>query len=117
MQRTGASRLWSLGFSFGAFVAYRLATLSNSTLLVTAAPPVRRFDFTKLAVPACPWLVAQGDADALVDHETVLAWARTLTPPPEVKILPGAEHFFHGRLTVLRALVGEWLAAKRADKP
>jgi len=113
----GTTRLWSLGFSFGGFVAYRLATLCDAALLVTVAPPVRRFDFTTLAVPRCPWLVAQGDADELGDHEAVLAWTRTVSPPPDVRILPGAEHFFHRRLTVLRTLVGEWLAAKQAENP
>jgi uncharacterized protein len=65
-------------------------------------------------VPACPWFVAQGDADDLVDHERVLAWTQGLDPAPEVKILRGAEHFFHGRLTELRALLADWLAARVA---
>jgi alpha/beta superfamily hydrolase len=112
---TGAKRLWSLGFSFGAFVAYRLASLRNASALVTVAPPVQRFDFERYPVPGCPWFVAQGDADDLVDHERVVAWARTLSPAPEVKILAGAEHFFHGRLTELRTLLGAWLAARAAE--
>ncbi|MGH8251761.1 MAG: alpha/beta hydrolase, partial [Steroidobacteraceae bacterium] len=113
----GATKLWSMGFSFGAFVAFRLATLRDAKLLVTVAPPVRRFDFTRLPVPRCPWLVAQGDADELVDHEAVRRWTSSLDPAPEVRILPGAEHFFHGRLTELRALVGGWLAEKLAENP
>ncbi|MEX1993795.1 MAG: alpha/beta fold hydrolase [Steroidobacteraceae bacterium] len=112
----GASRLWAMGFSFGAFVAFRLATLRDAELLVTVAPPVQRFDFTQHAVPRCPWLVAQGDADELVNHELVRDWTRDLEPAPRVEILPGAEHFFHGRLTVLRGLVGVWLAARLAEK-
>jgi hypothetical protein len=116
-RKLGAERLWSLGFSFGGFVAYRLATLRDAAALVTVAPPVRRFDFTVLPVPRCPWLVAQGDADELVDHEAVLAWTRSIDPPPVVRIVPGAEHFFHGRLTMLRSLVGEWLAARLAENP
>jgi alpha/beta superfamily hydrolase len=31
-----------------------------------------------------------------------------------VKILQGAEHFFHGRLTELRSLLANWLAARLA---
>jgi len=115
MRETGAARLWSLGFSFGGFVAYRLATMREAGALVTVAPPVQRFDFTRLPVPACPWLVAQGDADDLVDHQRVLAWTQSLDPAPEVKILPGAEHFFHGRLTELRALLADWLAIRVAE--
>ena len=116
LRATGASRLWALGFSFGAFVAYRLATARRAAALVTVAPPVQRFDFTTLPVPAAPWLIAQGDADDLVDHERVLGWARTLEPAPEVRILAGAEHFFHGRLTELRSILGAWLAARAAEK-
>ena len=105
----GAGGLWALGFSFGSYVALRLAAARDARLLVSVAPPVQRFDFARLEVPRCPWLVVQGDADLLVNHEAVLAWTRTLDPAPEVEIVPGAEHFFHGRLTVLRSLVGEWL--------
>lgn len=114
-EATGAARLWSLGFSFGGFVAYRLATLKDAAALVTVAPPVQRFDFTRLPVPRCPWLVAQGDSDELVDHERVQAWARDLDPAPEVHMLSGAEHFFHGRLTELRSILGVWLGARVAE--
>ncbi len=113
---TGAARLWSLGFSFGGFVAYRLATARAASALVTVAPPVQRFDFTRLPVPGCPWFVAQGDADELVDHERVLAWTRALDPAPEVRILAGAEHFLHGRLTELRSELRGWLAARAEEK-
>ena len=113
----GARRCWSLGFSFGSFVAYQLAVLRDAELLVTVAPPVQRFDFATLQVPRCPWLVVQGDRDDLVNHESVLEWTRRLQPAPEVRILPGAEHFFHGRLTELRALTGAWLAARLGEIP
>ena len=116
-RETGASRLWSLGFSFGGFVAYRLATLRDAALLVTVAPPVQRFDFATLAVPRCPWLVLQGDADELVDHKRVLAWTKSVSPPPEVRLFAGGEHFFHGRLTEMRTVLGAWLAAHAAGNP
>jgi alpha/beta superfamily hydrolase len=108
----GYAAVWSLGFSFGAFVAFRMAAEAAAALLVTVAPPVHRFDFARLAVPACPWLVLQGDRDELVNHESVLAWTRAVAPPPEVRILAGAEHFFHGRLTEMRGLVADWLRAR-----
>ena len=105
----GAGNLWVLGFSFGCYVAFRLALARDARLLVTVAPPVQRFDFARLEIPRCPWLLAQGEADDVVNHESVLGWARSLDPAPQVEILPGAGHFFHGRLTVLRLLVGDWL--------
>jgi alpha/beta superfamily hydrolase len=56
-------------------------------------------------VPAAPWVVFQGDQDELVDWRDVMAWTETLTPAPTVVVLPGAEHFFHGRLNDLREAV------------
>ena len=116
-QELGARQLWALGFSFGSYVAFRLAVAQAARLLVTVAPPVQRFDFTQLEVPRCPWLVVQGDADDVVNHESVLGWTRALAPAPQIEIMPGAGHFFHGRLTVLRSLVGEWLGRQMDPAP
>ena len=107
--RWPAAELVIAGFSFGAYVATQLATRLPVRQLITIAPPVQRFDFSTLAVPQCPWLVVQGDQDELVDHEAVLAWTRTLQPAPTVAMLPGAEHFFHGRLNDLRTAIQEHL--------
>ncbi len=106
---TGCRRLWSMGFSFGAFIAFQLAARRAAERLVTVAPPVQRFDFTRLAVPGCPWLVVQGDRDDLVNHELVDAWTRGLPVSPRVLMFEGADHFFHGRISELRRAVGDWL--------
>ncbi len=98
-------RLVLAGFSFGAYVALRLAQQRELSRLITVAPPVERFDFSGLAAPACPWLLVQGDADDVVNPHRVLAWAQALEPPPTVLILPGVGHFFHGHLSVLRDAV------------
>lgn len=108
---TGCSRFWSMGFSFGAFIALQLAARRAAERLVTVAPPVQRFDFTRLAVPGCPWLVVQGNRDELVNHELVEAWTRGLHPPPKVLVFEGADHFFHGRISELRRAVGDWLSS------
>ena len=108
---TGANRLWSMGFSFGAFIAFQLAVREAAERLVTVAPPVQRFDFTRLTVPPCPWLVVQGNRDELVNHELVEEWTRGLATPPEVLVFEGADHFFHGRISELRRSVGYWLGS------
>jgi alpha/beta superfamily hydrolase len=89
------------GFSFGAIVALHANQLLVSDGLVTVAPPFSRVssDFNQ---PDCPWLVVQGDDDAVVDVDEVLDWVNDLEPGPEIRILAGAEHFFHGRLIELR---------------
>lgn len=107
----GATRLWALGFSFGSFVAFGLAGGRAAERLVTVAPPVQRFDFSRIERPACPWLIAQGDADELVNHESVAGWTRELDPAPTLRLFAGADHFFHGRITELRETVAGWLAS------
>lgn len=104
--------LWLGGFSFGGAVAVRAAEVTQTSLLVTVSPAVTRFDLTNVKVPACPWLVVQGDPDDVVEAHAVLAWAAQLQPPPTVKVLPGAGHFFHGRLHELRETILEFARAQ-----
>jgi alpha/beta superfamily hydrolase len=109
-QRWPGATLTLAGFSFGSFVAFQVATRRPTRQLLTIAPPVRRFDFATLAVPSAPWVVFQGDRDELVDWNDVVAWTKSVSPPPTVVILPGAEHFFHGRLNDLRDEIHAHLA-------
>jgi uncharacterized protein len=93
------------GFSFGAYVALRLAQQRVPRYLITIAPAIQRFDASALAVPQCPWLVVQGHADDVVDPAAVIDWVNGLDPKPRLVVLPGVGHFFHGRLHVLRDAV------------
>ena len=107
-RRWPGGRLVVAGFSFGAYVALRLARQRPLERLITVAPPLQRFDFSDLSPPACPWLIVQGDADELVDASGVIHWAEGLMPRPHLVVLPGGGHFFHGRLQELSdAVIGE----------
>ena len=61
--------------------------------------------------PQCPWIIVQGDADDVVPAAAVIAWSRTLTPAPQLTVLPGAGHFFHGRINELREAVLDFMSA------
>ena len=102
-------RLVLAGFSFGAFVALRLALARDTARLITVAPPVGRFDFSELHAPACPWLVVQGDADDVVDPIAVIDWVERQDPMPKLLVVPGVGHYFHGHLAELRDAVIEVL--------
>ena len=66
------SQLWLAGFSFGAYVSYRVAAETRPGLLLSIAPPVgRSWDFAEIPHPNCPWLVIQGDAVEIVDAKAV----------------------------------------------
>ena len=92
------------GFSFGGYVALRLAQRRLPRHLITIAPAVQGFG-ASTAVPRCPWLVVQGDADEVVDPKAVINWVNGLAPKPRLVVLPGVGHLFHGRLRELRDAV------------
>ena len=105
------AELWLAGFSFGAWIALHAENQLSPAKLVTVAPPVGRFVAGTVAAPRAPWLLVQGDADEVVAAADVLGWAESLVPRPQFAVLPGAGHFFHGRLHELKARVLDFLAA------
>jgi alpha/beta superfamily hydrolase len=48
-------------------------------------------------------IVIHGEEDTTVPLADVLAWAKPQDLP--VTVVPGADHFFHRRLHILRAIV------------
>lgn len=109
-QRWASVPLLLGGFSFGGAVAIRAAAAaSNVDALVTVAPAIRRIKVPTHTLPKCPWLIVQGDRDELVDAEDVQAWAGALSVTPQIVVMRGVEHFFHGRLNDLREAVSTWL--------
>ncbi|HET7202113.1 MAG TPA: alpha/beta fold hydrolase [Steroidobacteraceae bacterium] len=102
-RRFQCDTLWLAGFSFGAAVALQAAVRgARPSRLVTIAPPVGRIITEPVVRPECAWLIVQGDRDELVDLEAVRRWAAAYDPAPQLLVVPGAEHFFHGKLIELR---------------
>lgn len=110
-------RLALVGFSFGAFVqarvARRLADLGRpASCTCLAGMPFgeveggRRYA-TPDGIPDA--LVVHGDRDERVPLRAVFDWARPQSQP--VVVVPGADHFFTGKLHVLRSLVVNHLRA------
>ena len=99
------------GFSFGAYVQTRVAQAlaaegrpaQRLVLVGTAAGFVegaRQYDVQAVADDT---IVIHGAADTTVPLANVLAWAEPLDLP--VVVVPGADHFFHRRLHVIRDIV------------
>jgi len=93
------------GFSFGSMVVTRLATR-----LTAANTPADRLILvgtatSKWTVDPVPGdtLVIHGENDEVVPLSTVLDWARPQELP--IVVIPGADHFFHRKLTVIKRLV------------
>jgi len=107
--------LWLAGFSFGAYVALRAADRAVPAGLITVAPAVHLYDFSAVALPRCPWLLIQGEADEVVPVESVRAWLAGLAVAPEAHFLPGVGHFFHQRLADLQEAVRGFVAPRLPD--
>ena len=92
------------GFSFGAAMQAMLASRVKAGRMVLVGVAVTNFD-----VPPVPagTLVIHGERDETIPLAAVLDWARPQELP--VTLVPDADHFFHRKLHVLRALVeGSW---------
>jgi uncharacterized protein len=113
-ERWPNAQLWLGGFSFGGAVALRAAAQANPERLVTIAPAIQRVDVTRTPLPRYPWLIVQGDNDELVNAQEIQAWVETLQPRPELAMLTGVDHFFHGRLNELRDVVVSWIEATQS---
>jgi alpha/beta superfamily hydrolase len=97
------------GFSFGGFVQSRVAAAlvqagRGPGEVVLVAPAVSRFEVH--AVQARTLLV-HGEQDDVVPLAAVLEWARPQEMP--VVVVPGADHFFHRKLPLLKRVVTEWV--------
>jgi alpha/beta superfamily hydrolase len=100
LRHTGATRFVLAGFSFGAALQAQLAQRVTPERLVLVGLAV-----TRLKAPGVPadTLVIHGENDDTVPLAAVLDWARPQELP--VVLVPGADHFFHRKLHVLRAIV------------
>lgn len=101
--RYGELPLVLAGFSFGTFVQTRVVRRVKAARLVLVAPAVNRF-----ATETVPehTLVIHGEHDDVVPLRAVLDWARPQNLP--IVVVPGGEHFFHGRLAVLSRIVAAY---------
>ena len=100
------------GFSFGGFVQTRAAKRLHPRFMALVAPAVNRFPAE--AVPR-DTLVVHGELDDVVPLAAVLDWARPQHLP--VVVIPGGEHFFHGRLKLLAELVTRYFHRPAAGTP
>jgi uncharacterized protein len=88
------------GFSFGSFVQTRVAKRIEAERIVLVGPAVNRFPAETVRANT---LVIHGEHDDVVPLQAVFDWARPQQLP--IVVVPGGEHFFHGRLTLLAQII------------
>ena len=99
-KREGDLPLALSGFSFGGYVQARVAQIADPERIALVAPAVGKYDFPEVKRGA---LLIHGDEDDVIPLKSLLEWAKPQNHA--VVVLPGAGHFFHGRLTQIKEIV------------
>ena len=106
------ARLWSAGFSFGAWVALEAGAVDpRVSALIGIAPPVATsasgmsYEFPNTLASTKAKFFVQGEADELCPLEALWQFYGRLEEPKEMVVIDGADHLFEGRT----AEVGEAL--------
>ena len=92
------------GFSFGGYIAAsaaaKLPEAEKPQRMVLIAPSTAKHDAPPVIADT---LLIHGEADDVVPLSASMDWARPQALP--VVVVPGAGHFFHGQLVLLKSLV------------
>ena len=100
--RLPGTALLVAGFSFGAWVAARLAASEPAVGgLVMIGPPVAGADFAALRSATVPKLVIQGTADEICPLAALEPEFTTWAGPRRLQTVDGASHFFDRQLDQL----------------
>jgi alpha/beta superfamily hydrolase len=88
------------GFSFGSLVVSRVALRLKASRIVFVGTAVTRGRVEPVPEDS---IVIHGEKDDVVPLELVLRWAEPQELP--VVVIPGADHFFHRRLHIIRNII------------
>ncbi len=94
------------GFSFGGAIQAHAAKTLNPHGLIMISPSVGHFKVPAISNYAKRILIVQGDQDEVVPLKTILHWAAPQDLP--IVVIPGAEHFFHGKLHIIKRTIYDW---------
>jgi uncharacterized protein len=109
--RYPGARRWVGGFSFGAWIAARLAASEVDTEhVILVAPPVSTSDFSVMRASTVPKLVIQGTRDELAPREALASEFPHWADPKTLIEVEGATHFFDKQLGTLADAVHQALA-------
>lgn len=107
-ERTHGLPMIAGGFSFGSAVALReLATDPRPFAVIAVGLPLATDSGRDVPFPAIPALFVTGERDGYGPPESL---ERYVAGRARVAIVPGADHFFEGRLDALGEALAEFLA-------
>ncbi len=94
------------GFSFGAYVALRVAVIDDRVrAMIGLAVPARSFGEDHLLGSHKPKLIIQGTRDELAPYALTAQWFEQVPAPKSLVAVQGADHFFQGCLDEIQAII------------
>ncbi len=97
--------IWLAGFSFGSFIAYKMANILDAKQLLCLAPAVSERLYHEAEEPLMPVCFMVPDADEVVSVAQTFEWLVQLKCSYHLMKLAGVSHFFHGQLRLLKQLI------------
>jgi alpha/beta superfamily hydrolase len=112
--RRGGLPVLAGGFSFGSAVALRASAAdARVAALIAVGLPLASLTVESLPRPHVPALFVTGERDAYGPPALLEEFVRD---SGEIVIVPGADHFFEGRVDALAEAMGRFLAALPVEK-
>ena len=103
--------LWAGGFSFGAWIASRAASVDpRISTYVGIGLTVNRYEFAELRGSGKPKFLIHGERDEICPLRAVRVFYGELTEPKELVVIDGADHLFDGRVSEVGDAIGDLLA-------
>ncbi len=102
------------GFSFGSATGLRAACGDPHVAgLISLGTPIavegRAYAYDFLRACAAPKLFISGERDQYSPKEDLARIMEVAPQPKELIIIPGADHFFEGRLREMQAAISHWI--------
>lgn len=116
-----APYVWVGGFSFGAWIGMQLLMRRPEIQgFISVAPPANMYDFSFLAPCPTSGLVLQGGRDDVVQEDAVANFIDKVQMQKGIsidyRVMPEANHFFHGYTDVLSEHIHDHLNKAEAGR-
>ena len=98
------------GFSFGAWIALRVAASDDRVYaMIGLGVPGRMFDGDYLKGSHKPKLIIHGTKDELAPYDLAVKWFEQVPAPKSLVAVEGADLFFQGRLEEVQAIIATFV--------
>lgn len=109
LRKLGAQHLHLAGYSFGAYVCFRLMPAEPDVKrLIMVSPPVGFMAFPPdVAAPCLRWVVTGSEDREIAPVHLIRQQMPGWNPEASLKIIQGADHFYTGALAALESFLIE----------